>query len=227
MTEEEIALIELKESGTSWTRNESFDNNGFLYLKNIFDSKKLYHPLPDERGQINYWGKKLDQYDIEGVEKQVEGSLSRYFHPQYHKIHSDIRIKLEGIIGRKLYNTYYYDRFYFPGQKLDKHTDRAACEISISIHISSNIKGMWPFFIKTPDVYKDDMLKKGDIVGVNMEPGDGVLYKGVERPHWRDAMPGTLEMIHNKSKQLYYHQIFFHYVLQDGIRAHHAWDKCN
>ena len=24
--------------------------------------------------------------------------------------------------------------------------------------------------------------------------------------------------------QLYYHQIFFHYVLQDGQRAHCAWD---
>ena len=89
MTEEEIALIELKESGTSWTRNESFDNNGFLYLKNIFDSKKLYHPLPDERGQINYWGKKLDQFDNEGVEKQVEGSLSRYSHHiQPHMVHT-------------------------------------------------------------------------------------------------------------------------------------------
>ena len=23
----------------------------------------------------------------------------------------------------------------------------------------------------------------------------------------------------------YYHQIFFHYVLQDGFRAHCAWDR--
>ena len=37
----------------------------------------------------------------------------------------------------------------------------------------------------------------------------------------------------DKSKKLfgksttedYYHQIFFHYVLQDGQRAHCAWDK--
>jgi len=227
MTEEEIVQTELRESGTSWTRNQFFDDNGFLYLKNIFDSEKLYHPLPDERGQLNYWDRNPEHFNHVEVEKQVEGSLARYWHPQYRKFHSDIRIKLEDIIGRKLYNTYYYDRFYFPGQKLDKHTDRAACEISISIHISSNIKEMWPFFIKSPDVYEDNVLNKGNVVGVNMEPGDGVLYKGCERPHWRDSMPGTLEMMHNKSQQLYYHQIFFHYVLQDGIRAHHAWDKCN
>jgi len=51
-----------------------------------------------------------------------------------------------------------------------------------------------------------------------------MVYKGCERPHWRDPMPGLLESKINKDESLYYHQIFFHYVLQDGIRAHHAWD---
>ena len=26
-------------------------------------------------------------------------------------------------------------------------------------------------------------------------------------------------------EEYYYHQIFFHYVLQDGQRAHCAWDR--
>ena len=26
-------------------------------------------------------------------------------------------------------------------------------------------------------------------------------------------------------KEYYYHQIFFHYVLADGMRSHCAWDK--
>ena len=45
-------------------------------------------------------------------------------------------------------------------------------------------------------------------------------------------MPGTLESVLSKKfghnlPQLYYHQIFFHYVLQDGFRAHYAWDSIN
>ena len=102
--------------------------------------------------------------------------------------------------------------------KLEKHTDRAACEISISIHISSNIKEHWPIFIKTPDVVAmnsksskqktfTEIEKKGDVVGVRLNPGDGVLYKGCERPHWRDPMPGTLQMMRKGAEQLYYHQI--------------------
>ena len=234
MTEEDIIKSELEHSGTSWTRNESFDKNGFLVLQNLYDPQELFHPVPKIRGQLNYRSKKLDDVEYIEEESQVEGSLARYWHPQYRKIHSDIRLKIEKQIGRKLYNTYYYDRFYFPGQELKKHTDRAACEISISVHISTNLEEYWPIFIKTPYVFAESqectkvkkLINTGDIVAVNLNPGDGVLYKGCERPHWRDKMPGTFEMM-SGGEELYYHQIFFHYVLQDGIRAHHAWDKCN
>ncbi len=238
MTEEGIIAQELTNSGTSWTHNKFFDDNGYMYLKDFVDPQTLYHPLPELRGQLNYRSDDLDDFEHIEVESQVEGSLARYWHPQYRKTHSDIRISLEKIIGRKLYNTYYYDRFYFPGQKLEKHTDRASCEISVSIHISSNIKELWPIYVKTPDVVKTEsksakqttfskIEKKGEIIGVLLNPGDAVLYKGCERPHWRDPMPGSFEMMRVEPEQLYYHQIFFHYVLQDGIRAHHAWDKCN
>ena len=234
MTEEDIIKNELENSGTSWTRNETFDKNGFLVLQNLYDPQELFHPVLDIRGQLNYRSNKLDDFEHIEEEEQVEGSLARYWHPQYRKIHSDIRLIIEKQIGRKLYNTYYYDRFYFPGQELKKHTDRAACEISISVHVSTNIKGYWPFFIKTPYIFDESqectkvkkLINTGDIMAVNLNPGDGILYKGCERPHWRDRMPGTFEMM-SEGDQLYYHQIFFHYVLQDGIRAHHAWDKCN
>ena len=234
MTEEDIIKSELEHSGTSWTRNESFDKNGFLVLQNLYDPQELFHPVPKIRGQLNYRSKKLDDVEYIEEESQVEGSLARYWHPQYRKIHSDIRLKIEKQIGHKLYNTYYYDRFYFPGQELKKHTDRPACEISISVHISTNLEEYWPIFIKTPYVFAESqectkvkkLINTGDIVAVNLNPGDGVLYKGCERPHWRDKMPGTFEMM-SGGEELYYHQIFFHYVLQDGIRAHHAWDKCN
>ena len=63
-------------------------------------------------------------------------------------------------IERKLYNTYYYDRFYFSGQQLTKHTDREACEISVSIHINTNLEENWPIYFKTPDIYTDSSKKK-------------------------------------------------------------------
>jgi len=218
MTEEDLLFQERINTGTSWTKNEDFDRDGYFVVKNLWDPEELYHPVPMERGQINYFGS-IDKFYHDPVEQQVEGSLARYHHPQYREIHSQIRIKLEKIIGRKLYDTYYYDRFYFPGQELTKHTDRAACEISVTVHISTNLQEPWSIWIKTPN---------GEHRSVDLEPGDGMIYKGCERPHWRDPMPTEYEKTwygkRVEKEGLYYHQIFFHYVLQDGIRAQCAWD---
>ena len=229
MNIEEVTRSEYENHGTSWTRNEFFDTNGYLIIKNLCDPEKLFHPVPKERGLFNWKGSnELDKFTYEEVEIQVNGSVARYWHPQYRKIHSEIRLVLEQVIGRKLYNTYYYDRFYFPGQPLIKHTDRPSCEISVTIHIGTNIKESWPIWIKTPDTFEDSAMKtliaSGENRSVHLEAGDGMIYKGCERPHWRDPMPGLLESKINKDESLYYHQIFFHYVLQDGTRAHHAWD---
>ena len=231
MTEEDIILQERRNTGTSWTNHHSFEKNGYFVIKNLYDPKKLYHELPKERGTLKWFGKKLSNYKNFGVEQQVEGSLSRYLHPQYSKVHSEVRLILEKFIGRKLYNTYYYDRFYFPGQELTKHIDRPACEISVSVHISSNIKQDWAFYIKTPDGYKDSMKKEvlfyGKEESIILKPGDGIVYKGCERPHWRNRMPGFLDTVlyNDKLDELYYHQIFFHYVLQDGYRTNFAYDR--
>ena len=140
--------------------------------------------------------------------------------------------KSKKLFGKKLYNTYYYDRYYFPGQELTKHVDREACEISVSIHISNNLPDDskdWSFNIKTPDTYTDskrtNVLVPGEVVSVYLNPGDGVIYKGCERPHWRDHMPSPRRrkrdiLLRRKKPEYYYHQIFFHYVLADGLRSY-------
>jgi len=234
MSEEQLLWQERQNTGTAWTRNESFEKNGYLVIKNLWDAEELYHPLPQERGQINYWGKQVDQFNHTPVEQQVEGSLARYWHPQYRQIHTGIRLKLEEALGRKLYNTYYYDRYYFPGQELTKHADRDACEISVTVHISTNLEGKdadWPIWIRTPSTYTDkkktQVLVPGENRSVVLQAGDGMVYKGCERPHWREAMPGAKKSkkLFGKSSEPYYHQIFFHYCLQDGQRAHCAWDR--
>ena len=231
MTAEVLGAQERKNSGTAWTRNDKFEKDGYLVVKDLWDAEDLYHPLPDVKGQLSYWSKDVTKFNYLEVEQQVEGSLSRYWHPQYRNAHTGIRRKLEKIIGRTLYNTYYYDRYYFPGQELTKHADRDACEISVSIHVSTNLPDNlkdWPFKIKTPDTYTDDkktaVLIPGEGRAAILNPGDGLLYKGCERPHWRDVMP-TPEKVEDAPKEYYYHQIFFHYVLQDGFRAHCAWDR--
>ena len=217
MTEEDLIKYELENSGTSWTRNQFFDENGYLILKKICDPTLLYCPVPTDRGLFKWWGMREDQFVLDN-DQQVEDSIERYWYPQYKDIHTNIKNIVETLIGRRLYETYYYDRFYFPGQELKKHIDRPACEISVTVHIDTKIKEHWPIWVKNVN---------GENISVVLEPGDAMIYKGCERPHWRESMPGLLETIRDgiDKNSLYYHQIFFHYVLQDGVSAHYAWDR--
>jgi len=235
MTQLDINNQERINAGTSLTNNEQFDRDGYLILKNLWDPKDLFSNPPAIRGQYNYFGK-IDKFQHIQIENQVEGSTSRYYFPPYKFAHSQIRLKLEKVIGKKLYNTYYYDRFYNPGQELTNHADRPACEISVTIHVSSNVSNPWPIWIKTPDTY-DDPIKKTNIISkgqnksVILNPGDGMLYKGCERPHWREPLPKEYTRTwygkRVEKEGLYYHQIFFHYVLADGLRANFAFDSNN
>jgi len=214
MQQEELDNIERIHSGTSPTNNEEFDRNGYLVLKNLWDPKDLYCNPPENKGQYHYHGK-LDKFDYQPLEGQVEGSTSRYYYPPYKYAHSQIRLKLEKAIGKKLYNTYYYDRFYNPGQELTIHADRPACEISVTVHISSNVSNPWPIWIKTPNTYVEGTnniiaTKIGENRSVILEPGDGMIYKGCERPHWREPLPREYKRTwYGKKKEiegLYYHQ---------------------
>jgi hypothetical protein len=191
---------------TSWTYNKAFEKDGVLAIKNLWDPKELQTEMPDKKGRYEYIG---DTIIYQDVEPQVNGSISRINYPHYRYIHSQIRLILEDLFGRKLYNTYYYDRFYFPGLDLVKHVDRPSCEISVSVNVSSTLGSDWAFWAETPNGTKS----------FNTNPGDGIIYKGCEIPHWREKMPTPWF-----KKDAYYHQIFFHYVLQDGVRAQFAWD---
>lgn len=235
MENDNIAFMERLNALTSKTNNEEFEKNGCLLIKNLWDPTELICDVPQYRGMMTYMGK-LNKFKYDPIEQQVHGSLARYYYPPYKFVHSQVRKKIEKVIGKELFNTYYYDRFYFPGQDLKRHVDRDACEISVTLHISTNLKKKWPIFVKSPDEYnneeKEEIIKYGKNLSFSLNPGDGIIYKGCERPHWRDAMPSNyskVEQMYRKFKNLeddtYYHQVFFHYVLADGNRLQYAGDR--
>ena len=170
------------------------------------DGKELSneHPTPIE---IRY-KKVRGEYSVSDTDmpKQVPNSVSIYNNPRYHDLYYEVKKKLEDQTNLRLYPTYYYERLYRPGNVLTKHTDREACEVSVSLNLSSSLKKPWAIY-----------FEQGTIVKYLPKPGDAVLYNGVFIPHWRDPMQGGTED--------YYHQVFFHYVDADGPFVHRAFDQ--
>jgi PKHD-type hydroxylase len=104
--------------------------------------------------------------------------------------------------------SYCYARIYRPGEVLERHKDREACEISGTLTLGFDQDNcVWPIFFG-----KDE----NDLLGtsINIDVGDIVIYKGEELPHWRNEFKGTWQT-----------QVFFHFVDKNGKNKEHAFDQ--
>lgn len=201
------------------TDNESFEQNGYLFVpKMVVDPEFIYCSVPEERGLFFYHRKDKVEYVPE--ESQVQGSLSRYNFPYYKELHYLVKKEVEKHLGIDLHPTYYFDRFYFAGQQLERHNDKPVCEVSVTMQVSSNGKEPWPIWFEKPD---------GTESFVNMKNGDAVIYKGCEREHWRNPLESRYNRFQRvfKKDDTYHHQIFFHYVNANGPYVGFAFDRGN
>ena len=213
---------------TTMSKNESFEKNGYLFLPQLIaDPENLYCACPlnemGERltGQLNYH--RADKFTYVPDEKQVNGSLARYNVPMYKQLHYLVRKQVENALGMDLLPTYFYDRFYYVGQQLKRHSDRPACEVSVTLQISTNSENPWPIWFNRPD---------GSDGYVVMKNGDAAVYKGCEREHWRDPLESKYNRMQRRIRKVrkmqddtYHHQIFLHYVNSQGPFVHFANDR--
>lgn len=167
-------------------------DNGFIIVKNLYDVNN--HTLKI---------KNLFDY-TKTLNVLTEGDSQVPFAPAYYndievsKVQIKLLNKIENLTNLKLYPTYNYFRIYNRKSILERHVDRPACEISVTMNIGYEGNHNWSIWIKGND-NKDYEVK--------LNAGDGLIYKGCENEHWRDN--ATDEVICQS-------QVFLHYVRQDN-----------
>jgi len=109
--------------------------------------------------------------------------------------------------GKRLLPTYSYARLYAPGDELKIHTDRPSCEISATVTLGFE-GDVWP-------IYMGDSIDKENASKIEMQVGDAVLYRGMDKHHWRD--------VYTEGK--WQAQVFLHYVDADGPHKEWVYDK--
>ena len=130
----------------------------------------------------------------------------------FHAKHGDLAMetlmkmmlpKMQEVTGLELFPTYTYTRLYKPGDKLEKHTDRLACEISVTLKLADTGGYNWPIWmVDTP---------------YSLDIGDAVVYRGCELEHWRDVCEGPPNYRMG--------QVFMHYVDKNGPHANQKYDN--
>lgn len=110
---------------------------------------------------------------------------------------------IETAVGEELIPTYSYARLYSNGDVLEKHSDRPACEISITLQLGRSHHYAWP-------IYMGGMR-------YDMGEGDAVIYRGCDIEHWRDRCDGP--------EGYYSGQVFLHYVKKNGAHSEQVGDS--
>ena len=98
---------------------------------------------------------------------------------------------MEKHTGESLIPTYSYLRVYKKGDKLKRHIDKNSCQFSVTLTLMREPNDdIWPIYLETDSAYK-----------IDLEAGDGLIYRGTINPHWRDKFEGSRLA-----------QVFLHYV---------------
>ncbi len=127
------------------------------------------------------------------TDAQCPSSLSLGGDPGLDAILEWIRPEISRLVGFDLAPTYSYTRRYAKGEELARHTDRAACEISVTVSIELP-RGAGPSVVHLQAPGTDETR-------VEMLEGDGCIYAGTEVEHWRE-----------KFRVDGYAQLFLHFI---------------
>ena len=188
---------------------EIMENNKDFFAKN----KYFYHKnaISKELALMGTQYAIFDALDWQeengGDQAQVPGSHSKYADPFMEALLLKLHKTVEQDTGLELFPTYSYYRLYKPGDSLAPHVDRPACEISLTVNLG--------YFYNTEDQnYSWDIVVNNQ--SFKTEPGDMVIYRGLEMEHWRDTF-----VCGEGSWQV---QAFLHYVDANGPYAMCKWD---
>jgi hypothetical protein len=180
----------------------SFLEKGYVHVPGLFDKETAF--LMSE-----YFENKLARGEIQTDQGKIfdedHTAINYYADPLVEVLLKKATPFVSKEVGEELAPTYSFFRIYRAGEKLSKHTDRSACEISVTVAVA--------FVGKPNKIYMQARNQKEN--SFTLSPGDGVIYKGCEIVHWREALEDEQMVI----------QFMLHYVKKNGPHANLIFDE--
>ena len=167
----------------------TFEKDGYIVIRGLMKTpRKLYAYTLTKDGP---------------ADEQVEDTPSFYKDKRMNKLQKELHPLIEKHTKLELYRTYNYYRRYKKGDILRVHSDRPACEISVTLNLGRKDKYSWPIWIVNNDEIPQMVI---------LDPGDALIYRGCDLKHWRPKNTYSDD----------YSQVFLHFVDKDGPCA---WAK--
>ena len=194
-----------------------FKKDGCELVKNIIpkETLKLIHKYTFEKN-ANEVKNDMNSYNYSDI---VPGphTYNNYSDMYMELIATTIQRDIEQVTNLQLFPTYTFYRTYFPGNTLKHHIDKPPCDISATILLDAHYKNdssyRWKIFADPEPYRNNETLDPYNIpdnkgVGIEQKPGDALIYRGCDIPHWRE------EFVAEEGS--YHTQLFCHFIDKNG-----------
>ncbi|HYI41910.1 MAG TPA: hypothetical protein VE053_16500 [Allosphingosinicella sp.] len=190
----------------------SYEETGYALLKGLVEprvAQALLHRLAKDLGKsaLPLRGKDAHPGVLKRPALQVFGA--DYAPMQYFLW--GLTPMMSRLVGRELLPTYDFFRVYREGDVCRVHSDREACEHSLSLTLDYSDGKVWDLEIGSRPLpgrqkYLTEDFEDETYASVAMAPGDAVLYRGIHRRHGR--------MVPNPNR--WSAHLFLHWVEAEG-----------
>jgi hypothetical protein len=179
---------------------QEFKEKGYVHLKDFLHKDSCKELANELKRLVNE--KKTVKDEQCPKSEAIHGTVT------FDKLLEDLTPHFEQASGLKLFPTYSYARLYnSQDEELKVHRDRPACEISATITLGFD-GDVW-------SIYMGDSEDKTNGTKIEMDVGDAVMYRGMDKWHWREPyFEGKWQA-----------QVFLHYVDANGPHAEWKYDK--
>jgi len=175
---------------------EQFRHSGYTVLRSVISAQSAAlatHYALLQQGMPGYYER----------EEMFRAALGRYADALSETLLLELQPVVEQATGLKLLPCYSYLRIYGNNAVLPRHLDRPSCEISTSLALGFKAEKFWPLCVQADGADKS----------LELAPGDMLIYRGADVPHWRDPFVGE-----------WWVQTFLHYVDASGQYTDFKWD---
>lgn len=199
----------------------TYRDDGFVALPRLFPQEVLLAFYQMMQTDLKAAGRPMQSFAAQGpLLRQPAIEIYAFQYAPMLTFLWGLTPRMADVVGCELMPTYAYFRAYQQGDVCRVHSDRQACEHSLSLTIAYGEDRPWTLSVATersevPQPLVADDFGSQPYGSVAMAAGDGVLYQGTHHRHGRlDPNPNSWSA-----------HLFLHWVEKHGRYADHAFDR--
>lgn len=201
-------------------KTTAYWDKGYVALKNLYPKELGYVMLAKLKEELSYGGRSFET--LKRGSPLLRQEAIELYGGHYSPLNSflwGLTPTITAIVERDLQPSYSYFRIYREGDICRVHSDRYACEHSVSLMLATSDNLPWALDmgsipVENPVARADEDFGDEPYSSVPMEDGDAVLYQGVARTHGRITPNPNRWSAH----------LFLHWVDRNGPYADYGFE---